>query len=78
MQVFRYSLADATAALGGIRSHCAGFIEVAPAPKLAPWATSAGRTSDAYLVQIATANELKLATFDQDIIDPAVESIPPA
>jgi predicted nucleic acid-binding protein len=75
MQVFGYSLADATSALSAIRSHTAGFIKAAPPPKLAPWASTAGRTSDAYLVQIAVANGMKLATFDLGIRDPDAELI---
>ncbi len=75
MQVFGYSLADATTALAAIRSRTAGFVVKAPPPQLRPWATTAGRTSDAYLVQIAEENRLKLATFDRDIRDPSITVI---
>jgi predicted nucleic acid-binding protein len=70
MHVFGYSLADAVDAVAAIRSQTAGFIATAPSPRLRPWATSAGRTTDAYLVEIAEQNQLKLATFDRDIPDP--------
>ncbi len=42
MQAFGYSLVDAETALGEIRRATGGFIETAPPPKLATWATKAG------------------------------------
>jgi predicted nucleic acid-binding protein len=71
MQVFGYSLKQAEDAVDQIRVDCGGFIASAPAPKLAPWATSAAKTTDAYLVQQARAAGLSFATFDRAIRDPA-------
>jgi predicted nucleic acid-binding protein len=75
MQVFGYSLAQAHDALAAMKSESGGFIESAPSPKLADWAATPARTSDAYLTQLAAANGLKLATFDRSITDPVVEII---
>jgi predicted nucleic acid-binding protein len=75
MQVFGYTLPQAQTALEKMKSQVGGFVERAPSPELAAWATSASRTSDAYLTQIARANGLTLATFDTGIRDPAVEVI---
>jgi hypothetical protein len=73
--VFGYSLSQAHAALDDIKREAGGFVEAAPPPRLADWATTPTRTSDAYLVQIALANGLRLATFDAGIQDPAAELI---
>lgn len=73
MQVFGYSLAEAQDALAVIKKKLGGFVTEAPSPKLSPWAKTAGRTSDAYLLQLAGENKLKLATFDGGI--PGAESI---
>jgi predicted nucleic acid-binding protein len=75
MQVFGYTLPQAHDALEAIKHEVGGFVEAAPSPRLATWATTSARTSDAYLVQIARANDLNLATFDSGIADPAVELI---
>jgi predicted nucleic acid-binding protein len=75
MHVFGYSLAQAHTAAGKLRREAGGFIEHAPMPRLAAWATTPARTSDAYLVQVATAHGLKLATFDERIPDDGVELI---
>ena len=75
MQVFGYSLDQAQEALATVRSQAGGFVDAAPSPSLAAWATTAARTSDAYLIQLARTNCLKLATFDAGIKDPAVELI---
>jgi hypothetical protein len=75
MQVFGYSLSQASEALGDMKQHAGGFIKVAPPPRLAAWATTAAKTSDAYLTQIARENGMKLATFDTAIDDTAVEVI---
>jgi len=75
MQVFGYTLAQAQSALRDIKRATGGFVGTAPSPDLAPWATTAARTSDAYLVQLARANGLRLATFDRNIKDSAVEII---
>lgn len=75
MQVFGYTLAQATTALVQMYKHTGGFVEVAPSPRLAAWATTAAHTSDAYLAQIARANGLRLATFESGIRDSLVEVI---
>jgi predicted nucleic acid-binding protein len=67
MQVFGYSLAEAQEALKEMKSHLFGFVSQAPSPQLASWAKEPAKTSDAYLVQIAQANGLQLATFDTKI-----------
>ncbi len=67
MQTFQLTLAEAQAALAEMKKSAGGFIATAPSPRLAPWASSAGRTSDAYLEQLAAAAGLKLATFDTGI-----------
>ena len=53
-----------------------GFVEHAPSPKLPHWVTTAARTSDGYLVQLAAAAGLTVATFDARTTDPAVALIP--
>jgi hypothetical protein len=72
MQVFGYSLTQATEALAELKQHADGFIEVAPSPRLPAWASSAAKTSDAYLTQVARANKLRLATHDAGIKDGVV------
>jgi len=71
MQVFGYTLEQAQEAADRLRREAGGFVGTAPPPRLAAWATSPARTSDAYFVQIAAAHNLKLATFDEHIEDPA-------
>ncbi|QYM77506.1 PIN domain-containing protein [Horticoccus luteus] len=75
MQVFGYSLAQASEALSLLKEHVGGFIAVAPSPRLPRWASTAVKTSDAYLTQLARENGLRLATFDAGIKDDAVELI---
>jgi predicted nucleic acid-binding protein len=75
MQVFGYTLPQAQDALDNLKEQVDGFVEMAPSPRLATWAVTAARTSDAYLVQVARANGLKLATFDSGIQDPFAELI---
>lgn len=70
MQAFGYTLPDAEKALGEIKRKLGGFIDSAPSPKLAAWASTAQKTSDAYLIQVAVKNGLTLATFDKGITDP--------
>jgi predicted nucleic acid-binding protein len=67
MQVFRLTLAEAQTALADIKRQTGHFAEIAPPPKLAPWANTAAKTSDAYLVQLAAAAGLELATLDTGI-----------
>ncbi len=67
MQAYRFSLVQAQTALAEMKRTIGGFVPVAPSPKLAAWSTTAAKTSDAYLAQVAAANGLKLATFDTGI-----------
>lgn len=67
MQNFRLTLAEAQAALADIKRQAGGFVANAPSPRLAAWATTAGKTSDAYYVQVAAGAGLTLATFDAGI-----------
>lgn len=67
MQVFGYALPDAQKALAEMKRQVGGFIPAAPAPKLAAWASTAHKTSDAYLAQLAKTAGLSLATFDTAI-----------
>ena len=67
MQVFGFSLGDAQLALAEMKRAAGGFVAAAPSPKLASWAKTAARTSDAYLVQIAESAGLKLLTLDTGI-----------
>ena len=75
MQVFGYDRASADQALQRMKSATAGFISQAPTPQLSVWAKSAAQTTDAYLVQVASENGLKLATFDRKIKDRSVVRI---
>ena len=70
MQVFGYSLAQATDALAVLKKHSGGFVEEAPSPRLPAWSSTSAKTSDAYLTQIARENKLRLATLDGGIKDP--------
>ncbi len=67
MQVFRLTRAEAQTALADIKRQTGHFVATAPSPSLAPWASTAARTSDAYLMQLAAAAGMKLATLDQGI-----------
>jgi predicted nucleic acid-binding protein len=75
MQVFGYSLEQATRALTFLKKQAGGFIEVAPSPQLPPWASTAAKTSDAYLAQVARGEGMRLATFDAGIRDAVAELI---
>jgi predicted nucleic acid-binding protein len=61
------TLDQAQQALAATKAECGGFVAEAPSPRLAAWAGSAGRTTDAYLAQLAAAHGLTLATFDRRI-----------
>lgn len=67
MQAFDYTLDQAQLALAELKAECGGFVAEAPSPRLAAWAVSAGRTTDAYLAQLAAKHGLTLATFDRRI-----------
>jgi predicted nucleic acid-binding protein len=71
MQVFGYSLVQATEALAELKKHTGGFVALAPSPRLPPWASTGAKTSDAYLTQVARENGMQLATFDAKIKDSA-------
>jgi predicted nucleic acid-binding protein len=75
MQVFGFTLSQAADALAMIRRHAGGFVDSAPSPLLPAWASTAARTSDAYLVQLARENGMELATFDAGIRDPCAVMI---
>jgi predicted nucleic acid-binding protein len=75
MQVFGYSLLQATEALALVKKHAGGFVEMAPPPRLPAWASTAAKTSDAYLAQLTRENGMRLATFDTGIKDAVAELI---
>ena len=75
MQVFGYSLHQATGALKVMKQSAGGFVGVAPSPQLPAWSVNASRTSDGYLAQIARENDMRLATFDACIKDAVAELI---
>lgn len=66
MQRFGCSLSDAEKLLEAMRQRAGGFV-ACPPPKLPTWANTHGKTTDAYLIQIAAEAGLKLATFDAGI-----------
>jgi predicted nucleic acid-binding protein len=66
MQVFHYTAEQAEAALRHLRRHLRYATELPP-PSMPAWATTAGRTTDAYLSQIASHHGASLATFDTQI-----------
>jgi predicted nucleic acid-binding protein len=76
MHIYRYTLADAQNALVHIKRETGGYIADCPSPKLPAWSTTAAKTTDAYLCQLAAAHKLRLATFDNGIKDPAAFLIP--
>jgi predicted nucleic acid-binding protein len=75
MQVFSYSLPQASEALASLKEHVGGFLATAPSPRLPAWAANPAKTSDGYLTQLARENGMKLGTFDAGIRDPVVELI---
>jgi predicted nucleic acid-binding protein len=75
MQVFGYSLSQAADALALLKERAGGFVEAAPSPRLPSWASTAVKTSDAYLTQVARENGMRLATFDTGIRDAVAELI---
>jgi predicted nucleic acid-binding protein len=75
MQVFGYSLSQASDALALLKKHAGGFVDTAPSPRLSAWASTAAKTSDAYLTQVAHENGMQLATFDTGIRDAVAELI---
>ncbi len=75
MQVFSYTLLQATEALTVLKRNAGGFVDVAPSPRLPAWSSTAAKTSDAYLTQLARENRMRLATFDSGIKDAVAELI---
>ena len=76
MHALQMTRAQADAALAEIRLWIGGYISDCPQPRLAAWAGTAAKTTDAYLCQLAAANGMMLATFDSGIKDPAAYLIP--
>jgi predicted nucleic acid-binding protein len=72
MQTIGCTRQEADTGLAMIRKQAGGFVAECPPPKLAAWANTGSKTSDAYLCQLAAANKLQLATFDNGIKDAAV------
>jgi predicted nucleic acid-binding protein len=66
MQVFRYDPARAYAALAQMKPYLRFAAELPP-PRLPAWTTTAARTTDAYLSQVAAHHDARLATFDTGI-----------
>ncbi len=66
IQAFKYDSAQAARALQATKAGL-GFVGHAPSPQLPAWANTAAKTTDAYLVQVATEAGLTLATFDAGI-----------
>ena len=71
MQAYGLSLGEAQTALAYLKRQAGGFIADAPSPNLAEWSTTASKTTDAYLCQLAHAHGMQLATFDNAIKDTA-------
>jgi predicted nucleic acid-binding protein len=69
MQVFAYSLAQAQEALAAHKRELGGFVTEAPSPRLPAWASTAAKTSDGYLTQVAATHNLRVATFDTALMD---------
>jgi predicted nucleic acid-binding protein len=69
MQVFGYTVEEAQSALDTFKVNIGGFVAEAPSPRLPAWASTAAKTSDGYLMQIAAARRLQVATFDAAIKD---------
>jgi len=67
MAAFGVSLADAQKDLADLKAKLGGFVEKNPAPKLPAWSTSAPKTTDGYLLQLAKSAALDLATLDTGI-----------
>ena len=67
MQAYGVTMAAALTDLAELKSKFPLFIERAPAPDMPAWADTAAKTTDAYLVQLAAAHGMTLATFDRGI-----------
>ena len=73
---YKFDRATAERALAYAKQNITGYIDTLPPPRLAAWANKHSETTDSYLCQLAAANGMKLATFDQNIKDPAACLIP--
>ena len=73
MVAFHLDAAQAAALLATLKREMREFAAESPSPNLPKWATTAGRTTDAYLTQLASHHGATLATFDRGI--PAAEVI---
>jgi len=67
MAAFGVSLADAQKDLADLKGKIAGFVEKCPSPFLPVDTPTAAKTTDAYLMQLAKAAGIQLATFDTGI-----------
>jgi hypothetical protein len=67
MSAYDVSLAEAQKDLAELKTKLGRFIEKCPAPTLPAWSGTSGRTTDAYLMQIAKSAAMELATFDTGI-----------
>ena len=76
MQALGLTRREADEALDDIRKLVGGYVANCPRPKLAKWAVTGAKTTDAYLCQLAAAHKMQLATFDSDIKDAAAFLIP--
>ena len=73
---YNHSRQTAESALAYVKRDVAGFIDTLPPPQLAAWVSKHSETTDSYLCQLATANSMRLATFDTAIKDAAAFHIP--
>jgi predicted nucleic acid-binding protein len=73
---YKFDRATAEKALAYAKRDLTGYIDTLPPPALAAWCDSHGKTTDAYLCQLAAAHGMKLATFDTGITDKAATQIP--
>ena len=73
---YNYTRQMAEKALAIIKRDIADFIDTLPPPQLAAWVGKHSETTDSYLCQLATANGMRLATFDTGISDPTAFHIP--
>jgi predicted nucleic acid-binding protein len=73
-----YSVDDARVMLRQLRRDGVGYVGDMPSPSdvLPRWVEDHRQTTDGYLCAVASAHDLKLATFDTGITDVSVERIP--
>jgi len=73
---YKFDRPTAEKALAYAKRGITGYIDALPPPALAAWCDTHGKTTDAYLCQLAAAHGMKLATFDTAITDKAALVIP--